>query len=523
MMTKRARRPQPRAVLGPGLRCAILARQSVSDGSGADSLSIGSMVRELTERCAREGWPVVAVIEAPNVKGWADEADRPDIREALALAESGKIDLLLIWKGDRFARTVALQEQWVARLLDLGVEVESHTEPAWRTTRLVRVVLGAMAEQTTDDISANIRRALHDRVRRGLLNGKMPWGYKRPLDAHGLPDKNKPLVIDETIAPHLRLIFDLRRQGWGTRRIADELERRGIPTPSGLRVWRDQTVRALLAHPAYRGALRFGALIVEDCHPAIIPPADWQAVQWAARPRQMAAKGEPASWLAGHVIHACGAPMYVMAYGDRRVAPALTCRDAAGGRHHRGEPPCGVRPATVRAAAAEARAWEAVIDALGRVLSVDEAIADAETAYRAAEPGAATLRRALDERQARLLASRRRIEELFRDGARDRAWFDAEDAMLAAQLAAVEADLAALPAAPDHDAIAADVAALRGLSAIVGSMVVPSDRAAVLAELGQIVIEPLGAIPAGRQPRGWFRARLQPWPRFAFLLDPVPA
>jgi hypothetical protein len=65
----------------PVTRCLILARQSVADEEGRDSLSLASQEAELRARAAREGWRVVAAVREPGVKGWAELSDRPGLSE----------------------------------------------------------------------------------------------------------------------------------------------------------------------------------------------------------------------------------------------------------------------------------------------------------------------------------------------------------------------------------------------------------------------------------------------------------
>lgn len=495
------------------MRALIYTRQSVEREGGEQSLSLESQRSALEGRCAAEGWTVIDVIADAGLKGWMDETERPGLDRCIRRAEAGDYDVLLVWDISRLARSVRIQEDLIFRLARANVRVVSHTEPH-AADDLIRVILGAINQRQTMVIGRNIQNALHHRVRQGLHNGRLPWGYRKP-------DKNQPLVIDDAIAPHVRRIYALRREGWTARRIATELDRRGVQTPSGLSFWREATVRAILANPVYRGATAFGALLIEECHPAIVTPADWHAAQRPYGALTRAPKGEPQTWLAGRVAHACGAPMYVVAYADQRRPPALGCRLASTGRHHGGEARCGVRPATVSLERAETLAWTAVVDALAHLLPLDAVLERADAAYRHAEPGAAKVRTALQERRGRLLASRRRVEELYVGGVRERAWFDAEDAMLSANLVQVDADLAALPAAPDHAAIAANVATLHSLAAA-AEVIEGMDRANVLAELGRIVIEPTEAIPAGRKPQGRWRARLEVKPEYEPMLSARP-
>lgn len=53
-----------------------------------------------------------------------------------------------------------------------------------------------------------------------------PFGYRKDLQ-----DKNH-LIVDETTAPTVRLLFSLALEGYGTNRIGKVLYERKIPKPS---------------------------------------------------------------------------------------------------------------------------------------------------------------------------------------------------------------------------------------------------------------------------------------------------
>ena len=91
--------------------------------------------------------------------------------------------------------------------------------------------------------------------------GLVPYGYR--LEHQGrVNKKNQPvrdLVIDEKESLIVQEVFHkITSDGWGTNRIANWLNARGIPTKHGDSFWRGTSVRAVIRNPIYTGRIRFG-------------------------------------------------------------------------------------------------------------------------------------------------------------------------------------------------------------------------------------------------------------------------
>jgi transcriptional regulator with XRE-family HTH domain len=132
---------------------------------------------------------------------------------------------------------------------------------------------------------------------------------------------------------------------------------------------------------------------------------------------------------------------------------------------------------------------------LAAVAALDEAVAAA--AAVAGGEAVARARRMLEERRRAAEHRHRRARERWLAGREPLAWMDDEDARLAAELGAIAAELATLPAAPDPDrfaAIAVEIAAARALLAAA------SDRAMrrVLEAVGVAVVAEAGVSIAYR-------------------------
>ncbi len=88
------------------------------------------------------------------------------------------------------------------------------------------------------------------------------------------------LTPDEATAAVVRRIFDDAKHGYSPGRIANGLNRDGIPCPTG-RTWNRTAVRGIIENPAYRGE-RYR---VKKAHPAIVSPQLWNAANGALKVR----------------------------------------------------------------------------------------------------------------------------------------------------------------------------------------------------------------------------------------------
>src|SRR5690606_25375021 len=93
------------------------------------------------------------------------------------------------------------------------------------------------------------------------------------------------LTVHPEQAEIVRWIFDRYIAGDGTRRIAVELTERGIPTPLGRRIWRYNSIQAILKNPVYVGKIRYNGEIYEGTHDPIISVGVWEETQRQLRIR----------------------------------------------------------------------------------------------------------------------------------------------------------------------------------------------------------------------------------------------
>jgi DNA invertase Pin-like site-specific DNA recombinase len=201
--------------------------------------------RDMVQRFARsKGLQVVQEFSDEGVSGTKELEGRAGLAALLDFLESDGVRLVLIERADRLARDLVIGEVILGRFRQLGVQVvsaDSGTELTVGdddpTRKLIRQVLGAVAEYDKAVTVLKLRAArARVRLTRGRCEGRKPFG-DRPGEAE-----------------ILELIRKLHRKPRaGDRRscgeIADELNRRGLPTRTG-RAWSRGVVWALLRRSA---------------------------------------------------------------------------------------------------------------------------------------------------------------------------------------------------------------------------------------------------------------------------------
>ena len=156
--------------------------------------------RELRDYCERRGWTVTREYVDAGISGAKDR--RPELDRLMADAHKRRFDVVVVWKFDRFARSVSHLLRALDTFRALGIEFVSLSESLDTATpagRMVFTVLGAVAELE--------RSLIVERVKAGLRNARAKG--KRL----GRPSKR----IDGAT------VVALRSQGVSWRAIADKL------------------------------------------------------------------------------------------------------------------------------------------------------------------------------------------------------------------------------------------------------------------------------------------------------------
>jgi DNA invertase Pin-like site-specific DNA recombinase len=178
------------------MRAALYARVSTLHNGQDPEMQL----RELREYCSRRGWQVAGEFVDVGISGAKEK--RPELDRLLADAHRRRFDSVVVWKFDRFARSVSHLLRALETFQALGIEFVSLSEQMDTSTptgKMVFTVLGAVAELERSLIAERVRAGLRNARAKGKRLGRPP----RELDG--------------------KRIAALRAQGVGWRAIAKQL------------------------------------------------------------------------------------------------------------------------------------------------------------------------------------------------------------------------------------------------------------------------------------------------------------
>ena len=141
-------------------RVALYARVSTLNGQDPEM-----QLSELREYESRRGWTVTKEYVDLGVSG--SKESRPELSQLIADAHRRKFDAVLVWKIDRFGRSLKHLVNALADLCAYGVAFISFRDNLDLSTpsgRLMFQIIGAMAEFE--------RSLIQERVRAGLRNAR---------------------------------------------------------------------------------------------------------------------------------------------------------------------------------------------------------------------------------------------------------------------------------------------------------------------------------------------------------------
>jgi DNA invertase Pin-like site-specific DNA recombinase len=142
------------------MRTAIYARVSTNNGQDP-----AMQTRELKEYIDRRGWQLAGEYVDVGISGSKEK--RPELDRLMADAHRRRFDCVVVWKFDRFARSVSHLLRALETFKAQGIEFVSYSEQMDTSTpagRMVFTVLGAVAELE--------RSLIVERVKAGLRNAK---------------------------------------------------------------------------------------------------------------------------------------------------------------------------------------------------------------------------------------------------------------------------------------------------------------------------------------------------------------
>lgn len=223
---------------------------------------------------------------------------REQFQQMLHDCRCGKIDLIIVKSVSRFARNqldfISIYRELKALSPPVGIYIEDINLNTLDTnSEFILGIMAIVAQGESEQKSASITWSVIERFKRGIpmIPTHNLLGYTK--------DQYGRVVIDETEAKIVRLIYDSYIEGMTASEIASTLMTNHIPTVTGLERWTSLAVYNILRNEKYKGEIIMQKTYTVDCFshktrknngekpkyrlkngiPSIIPESRWDLVQ----------------------------------------------------------------------------------------------------------------------------------------------------------------------------------------------------------------------------------------------------
>ena len=286
------------------LLTALYCRLSLEDGKDNESMSISNQKLLLKDYAEKNGMF--------NCEFYVDDGftgrnfNRPAFQRMINDIEAGKISCVITKDLSRLGRNYiesgSYMEVFFPKHNVRYIAITDNYDSLNKQEMDIAPFKNILNDMYSRDISKKVLAGRMTRSRQGKFCGGQP-----PLGLMRDPDDNGHLIIDPETAPIIRRIFDLALDGFGNMKICKVLMEERIPITRmqtgtdcdvNYYAWSGSRISTILRNPFYKGAhvvckthqkgIRSNTYniipreqreVIEDCHEAIIPKAEWDKVQ----------------------------------------------------------------------------------------------------------------------------------------------------------------------------------------------------------------------------------------------------
>lgn len=244
--------------------CVIYCR--VSSAEQVQGTSLTMQERLCREYADREDLKILNVYIEEGES--AKTTDRKEFQKALAFCglKKQKVNYFIVHKIDRFARNQVDHFATQAVLKKYGTELRSVSEPISNDPvgKAMEGMLAVFAEFDNNVRSARSKSGMIEKVKRGEWVWYPPLGYKRLR-------KGGNLVVDDEVAPYIRLLFEEYSKGTHSYlSLAQFMQRQGMRTRTGRKPGM-QIMEKILRNHLYYGVIKdHFEMTVRGTFPALI-------------------------------------------------------------------------------------------------------------------------------------------------------------------------------------------------------------------------------------------------------------
>jgi len=170
------------------MKVAIYARVSTHDQN-----TLPMQIKKCREYAKARNWKVVHILHEIG----SGATNRPQRTKLMGLCRKREVDLVLVWKLDRWGRSVADVVTTLEELRELNVKFVSITEALDFTTasgRAMSGLLSVFAEFERDMIRERVMAGLEHARSKGIILGRPKRIHENEVKELWIKHKNKSLV-----------------------------------------------------------------------------------------------------------------------------------------------------------------------------------------------------------------------------------------------------------------------------------------------------------------------------------------
>ena len=176
--------------------------------------------------------------------------NRPEFQQMILDSASCAFSFVIVYTLDRFSRDRYDSAVHKHTLKENGVKVLSAMENIQDNPvgALMESVLEGFAEYYSKELAQKIRRGKRDNAEKCMVNGPLPYGYRKGKDGRYEIIPEEARIVQEI---YQRVIY-----GEMFISILNDLNARGVPTKSGGK-WNKSSFNTLLHNPKYFGVYQY--------------------------------------------------------------------------------------------------------------------------------------------------------------------------------------------------------------------------------------------------------------------------
>jgi len=270
-------------------RAVVYVRISVDRD---EQTSTDSQERTARAYAESKGWSVVQVEVDKGRSAFKDNARRPGLERALKMVENGAADTIIVWKLDRFVRSVSGFGKLWTRLESAGASFVSVTDAFDTTTAMGRAMLQiavVFAELESGIKSERIGAWHEERTLAGASpTGPRPYGYHRD---------NGSLTVDQDEADVIRSAADQLLSGESLSAVRRSINECGHRTARGGE-WNNNTVSRVLTNTTTAALREVDGVLLEGSWEPILDRDTWDRVRTILHdPKRRHSPGPERRWL----------------------------------------------------------------------------------------------------------------------------------------------------------------------------------------------------------------------------------